>query len=197
MMNIWRNNIAAAWVAVLLRVYLGWMWLEAGWHKITGGFTAEGFLNNAVAKPIADKATGELIYPTYTAFVENFALPNVKLINILIPWGEFLVGLGLILGTLTTVAALAGLLMNFMFLMAGTVSTNPWMVLIGIIIVAAGANAGRIGGDFYVLPLLKGLWKRWFPGKHGDDGKPTGPETGAGAGVTDGGKPTRPLKRIV
>ncbi|TMV13973.1 DoxX family membrane protein [Paenibacillus thermoaerophilus] len=176
-MNWWRNNIVAAWGLLVLRLYLGWMWLEAGWHKITDGFTAKGFLTNAVAKPVADKATGELIYPTYTAFIEHFALPNVKLIDFLIPWGELLVGLGLILGTLTTAAAFFGLLMNFMFLMAGTVSTNPWMVLIGTLVLVAGANAGRIGGDLYVLPYLRKLWNRMFGGR-GGDGKLAGNAAG-------------------
>lgn len=154
-----RENVWMAGFLTLIRLYVGWKWLDAGWHKITGGFDAGGFLKNAVAKPIADKATGELIYPTYTAFIENFALPNVKLINIMIPYGEFLVGLGLILGCLTTAAMFFGLLMNFMFMFAGTVSTNPWMILLGFIILAAGANAGKFGADYYVLPYLRKLLK--------------------------------------
>lgn len=157
MMNLWRKHNVAAIIGLLLRVYLGWAWMTAGWHKITGGFDAGGFLKNALAKPIADKATGALVYPNFTAFVDNFALPNVKLINIMIPWGEFLVGLGLILGALTTAAAFFGLLMNFMFLFAGTVSTNPWMVLIGGLVFIAGANAGKFGADYYILPYIRKL----------------------------------------
>jgi len=72
----------------------------------------------------------------------------------MIPWGEFLVGLGLILGTLTLTAAFFGLLMNFMFLFAGTVNTNPWLLLLGMLVVVAGTNAGRFGLDRYVLPLI-------------------------------------------
>lgn len=40
------------------------------------------------------------------SFLEAFALPNVGLFNVLIPLGEFLVGVGMLLGTLTTLAAL-------------------------------------------------------------------------------------------
>jgi thiosulfate dehydrogenase [quinone] large subunit len=178
MTNWWRTHPAAAIIALLLRVYLGWTWLTAGWHKITGGFNASGFLKNAVNNPIADKATGELVYPTFTAFLNHFALPNVKLINILIPWGEFLVGLGLILGALTTAAAFFGLLMNFMFLFAGTVSTNPWMVLIGAIVFIAGANAGKFGVDYYLMPYLKHLAADLMTRRKGK-GKGA---TGAGAG---------------
>ncbi|TMV42937.1 DoxX family membrane protein [Paenibacillus mesophilus] len=160
MLKLWRENNYAAIALLFIRIYLGWTWLTAGWHKLTGGFDATGFLKNAIAKPVADKATGELMYPTFTAFLDNFAMPNVKLINIMIPLGEFLVGLGLILGALTTAAAFFGLMMNFMFLFAGTVSTNPWLVLIGTIVFVAGANAGKFGVDYYLLPLLRKLTAR-------------------------------------
>ena len=127
-------------MVVWVRLLLGYHWLTAGWHKITGDkpFDATGFLKGAIANPVADKTTGEAVYPTYLAFLEHFALPNVKLINILIPWGELLVGLGLILGTLTVTAAFFGLLMNFMFVFAGTVSTNPWLMLLGMLVMALG-----------------------------------------------------------
>ncbi len=112
MMKLWREHRIAAVIVMIVRFVVGYAWLTAGWHKITGAtpFNAGGFLNNAVNNPIVDKATGEAVYPTYLAFLEHFALPNVKIINVLIPWGEFLVGLGLILGTLTLTAAFFGIL---------------------------------------------------------------------------------------
>lgn len=153
--KFWRENRYTAAILLIIRLYLGWDWMTAGWGKLTGGFDAGGFLKNAIAKPVVDKATGGAMYPTFTAFLDNFAMPNVKLINILIPLGEFLVGLGLILGALTTAAAFFGLMMNFMFLFAGTVSTNPWMVLIGTLVLVGGTNAGKYGVDYYLMPLLR------------------------------------------
>jgi thiosulfate dehydrogenase [quinone] large subunit len=174
MMKFWRENKYAAGVVLLLRLYIGWLWLEAGWHKITGGFDATGFLTRAVENPVADKATGAAVYPTYTAFIEHFALPNVKLINFLIPWGEFLIGLGLILGALTIAATFFGLMLNFLFLFAGTVSTNPWMLLLGALIFIAGANAGAYGLDRLLMPLLKAGWKKLFHRKDAIDGGTAG-----------------------
>ncbi|BBI31653.1 TQO small subunit DoxD [Cohnella abietis] len=155
-----KENVWAAVVLTCVRIYLGWQWLEAGWHKLTGSeaFTAAGFLKNSINNPVADKATKEAIYPTYTAFLEHFALPNVKLIDFLIPAGEFLVGLGLIVGGLTAAAAFFGILMNFMFLFAGTVSTNPWLLMIGTIVFIAGANAGKFGLDYYLIPWIRKGW---------------------------------------
>jgi thiosulfate dehydrogenase [quinone] large subunit len=168
MMKFLRENMYAAGLMLVLRLYIGWMWLEAGLHKLGGGFDAAGFLKNAVANPVLDKATGAAVYPTFVAFLENFALPNVKLINFLIPVGETLVGLGLILGCFTTAAAFFGLMMNFMFLFAGTVSTNPWMVLLGTLIFIAGTNAGKFGVDYYLMPYLRKLFEK----------KPTAPTPG-------------------
>lgn len=150
-----RENVYAAGIFLILRVYLGWQWMTAGWHKLTGGFDATGFMKGAVTKPIVDKATNELVYPTFTAFLEHFALPHAAWFNVIIPIGEFLVGLGLILGALTTAAAFFGMMMNFMFLFAGTVSTNPWLILLGGLVFIAETNAGRFGVDYYLMPLLR------------------------------------------
>ena len=169
MMKFWRENVWAAGALTLIRFIIGYQWITAGWHKLTGdkAFDATGFLKGAIGNPVMDKATGEAVYPTYVAFLENFALPNIKIINFLIPLGEFLVGLGLILGTLTVTAAFFGILMNFMFLFAGTVSTNPWLLLLGMLIVVAGANAGRFGLDRYALPLLhKGIDRLFHRNPH-------------------------------
>ncbi len=84
MMNVLREHVYAAGLLLVLRIYLGWMWLTSGWHKLTGEFDSTGFLNNAINKPVLDRATNELIYPNYTAFLNHFALPNAKLINFII-----------------------------------------------------------------------------------------------------------------
>ena len=81
--------------------------------------------------------------------------PNAHLFNVLVPWGEFHVDLGLILGCLTTSAAFFRLVMNFSYVFAGTVSSNPLDILLGVIILAAGFNVGRIGLDRWVVPYVR------------------------------------------
>ncbi|MBB3113331.1 thiosulfate dehydrogenase [quinone] large subunit [Paenibacillus phyllosphaerae] len=174
LIKLLRENKYAAGLLALLRLYLGYEWLTHGIDKLKGGFDAAGFLQGAIAKPVVDRATNELIYPTFTNFLEHVALPNVKLINLAIPLGETLVGLGLIVGGLTAAAAFFGLLMNFMFLFAGTVSTNPWLILLGGIVMIAGANAGRFGIDYYLLPFLRKNATRFVKGnkRGGGEEKP-------------------------
>lgn len=151
-----RENKIAAYLLTLIRLYVGYEFLTAGWEKLTGpkSFDATGFLMGVTQHPVLSP-TKAIEYPTYLAFLKGFALPNAHLFNTIVPLGEFLVGLGLILGCLTTAAALFGLVMNFSYVMAGVVSSNPLDILLGVIILAAGFNAGRIGLDYWVIPLIR------------------------------------------
>ncbi|WP_088041682.1 DoxX family protein [Bacillus sp. EAC] len=147
-----RTNKIAAGIITVLRLYLGYSWLTHGWEKLTGeGFDASGFLGFAVKN-----ATGEhpAVQSWWADFLTNFAIPNVDLFNFLVPVGEFAIGLGLILGCFTKTAMFFGLAMNFSFMFSGTTSTNPQMVLLGIFIIVAGANAGRIGLDYFVSKYI-------------------------------------------
>lgn len=152
-MNFLRTNKVAAVILTVIRLYLGWTWLTAGWGKVTGGFDASGFLTGVV-----NNETVISTYPTYHAFIENIALPNAGLFSFLVAWGELLIGLGLILGVLTTAASFFAIMMNFSFMFAGVVSSNPLMILLTIFVLAAGYNAGRIGGDRWVIPYLRRLF---------------------------------------
>ncbi|SDO23369.1 DoxX family membrane protein [Alkalicoccus daliensis] len=149
-MNFLRNNKIAAGILTFIRLYVGYAWLTAGWGKVMGGFDAGGYLQGVVANEAVMTQ-----YPTYHAFIENVAVPNAGLFSFMVAWGELLVGLGLILGVFTTAAAFFGIMMNFAFMFAGTISSNPWLVLFTIFLLAAGANAGRFGGDRWVIPYLR------------------------------------------
>src|SRR3954451_6829473 len=99
-----RESTVAAGILTVIRLYIGYSWLTAGFKKLTGDFDASGFLQNAIANPVAGP-DGTPVYSWYVSFLEKFALPNIDLFNTIVPLGEFLVGLGLILGCLTTAAA--------------------------------------------------------------------------------------------
>ncbi|WHZ59080.1 DoxX family protein [Metabacillus hrfriensis] len=147
-----RENVYIPYLLTVFRLYIGWQWLQAGWGKITNGFNASGFLTGAVKN-----AAGEhpAVQPWWVKFLNGFAIPNVEVFNVLIPWGEFLVGLGLILGIFTTFAALMGAVMNFAYMFSGSTSMNPQMVLIEIFILIAGFNAAKIGLDYWIIPFIR------------------------------------------
>ncbi|MDQ0481122.1 DoxX family protein [Guptibacillus hwajinpoensis] len=153
-MGSWlRSSKVAAVILTILRVFVGWKFLSAGWGKIVGPepFDASGFLKGAIGK-----ASGEhpAVQQWYASFLENFALPNVELFNFLVPVGEVLIGIGLIFGVFTRFSSFMGAFLNFSFLFAGTISVNPNLIIIEFILIASATNAGRFGIDYYLKPLF-------------------------------------------
>ena len=74
--------------------------------------------------------------------------------------GEVLIGLGLILGCLTTAAAFFGAVMNFSFLFSGVANPNAIMALLAVFILVAGSNAGKYGLDRWVLSYIRQFMNR-------------------------------------
>lgn len=153
-----RENRYVSLLLTVFRVYLGWQWLNAGWGKISSSkFDASGFLYGALKLGSGEHPA---VQPWWGNFLHDVALPHVELFNFIVPWGEFLVGLALIIGFFTNFAMLMGLFMNFAYMFSGTTSTNPQMVLIGMFILAAGINAGKIGLDRWINPYFKKLFSK-------------------------------------
>ncbi len=158
------SDTRSAWIWLIIRLYLGCVWLMAGWHKIfdeawTGskaGAAVSGFVQGALAKA----EEGGDVSGWYASFLESIVLPNAKLFSYLVAYGEVLVGLGLIVGLLTGIAAFFGGLMNVSFLFAGTLSTNPLLFVLATWIVMAWKVAGWYGLDRWALPYLGTPWSR-------------------------------------
>ncbi len=154
----------AAWLWLIVRLYLGYEWLSAGLTKLgspawTGdkaGAAVTGFAQGALAK-----AGGEHPDVTgwYAGFLNGFVIPNAGLFGWLVTIGELAVGIALILGVLTGIAAFFGIVMNANYLLAGTVSTNPILIILGTLLVLAWRNAGWIGLDRWLLPAVGTPWQ--------------------------------------
>src|SRR5205814_708634 len=65
----------------------------------------------------------------------------------------------LIVGAFTGIAAVSGAFLNMNFLLAGSASTNPVLLLLGVVLVLAWKTAGYIGLDRFLLPILGTPWK--------------------------------------
>ena len=164
----------------LVRVWIGWTFLEAGLGKVTGerkeawiggeaGAGVTGYLTRTLTMAPGGPAAKENPEVTgwYAALVRQFFLPNADLFGYLVAFGEVFVGGALILGVFTRFSAAMGLVMSFAYLFAGTSGDNPLMVLLGLPMVLVGVSAGYYGIDHYLLPLLRehrvrwtGLWQR-------------------------------------
>jgi thiosulfate dehydrogenase [quinone] large subunit len=148
-----------------IRLFLGFSWIEASWHKISGtgwldgGSALAGYWKGAVAiNP--DTGKGSITFEWYRDFL-NFLLQNNAFTWFawLIVFGEILVGLGLLFGALTGFAAFFGALMNMSFLLAGSASSNPVLFTMAIGLILAWKVAGYYGLDRYLLPLVGVPWR--------------------------------------
>lgn len=157
-------NTRAAWFWLIVRLYVGWQWLTSGWGKVgeaswTGeeaGASVEGFVQGALEKTSGPHPD---VQAWYGWFLENIVLPNADVFGHLVAYGELLVGAALILGLFVGIAAFFGVFMNMSFLLAGTVSTNPILLLLGLGLLMAWRVAGWIGLDRWVLPALGTPWQ--------------------------------------
>jgi thiosulfate dehydrogenase [quinone] large subunit len=176
------GNVRWAWIWLILRVYLGWEWIQAGWGKLhnpawTGdkaGAALAGFINGALQK------TGGAhpdVQGWYASFLQGVVLPNVHAWSYLVSWGEFLVGIALILGIFTGIAAFFGSIMNVSYLLAGAVSTNPIFFAIATWLVLAWKTAGWFGLDRWVLPALGTPWRPGLIFRHDEEQRQRPPQS--------------------
>ena len=160
------QSTLASWVWLVVRTFVGWEFLDAGWHKLNtpawvdgSGQGIMGFWKGALGTTASGQPV--ITYDWYRSFIQFLVDSNAAgWFSYIIVGGEIAVGLGLILGAFVGLAAAGGLLMNMAFLLAGTTSTNPVMVLLGMLLILAWKNAGYIGLDRYLLPMLGTPWQR-------------------------------------
>jgi len=161
-------RVSGPWLAywlVTLRLAVGWWFLHAGLDKfLAWPFDAGWFVGGAAA--------GTSLGPLMGPFSDGVGL---AVVNVMIPLGQTLIGLGIIVGGLTRLAAFFGaLLMAFFYFVNG--ETGGWAhglvtgELLGLLIFAmvATLGAGRVlGVDAYLqrLSLFSGDSKlRWLIG---------------------------------
>jgi thiosulfate dehydrogenase [quinone] large subunit len=157
------EHVRWSWVWLILRLYACWQWVEAGVGKIgspawTGdnaGAAITGFVQGALQQTGGAHPN---VQGWYAWFLQNVVLPNASTWGYLVAWGEALVGLALILGIFTGIAAFFGALMNMNYLLAGAVSINPVLLTIEIFLILAWKTAGWWGLDRWVLPALGTPW---------------------------------------
>ena len=159
------TRLSIIWL--LLRIYVGWQWIEAGLAKVNSSLWAGpgagsaliGFVHGAVAKTAGPHPD---VSGWYGAFLQNVVIHNATLFSNLVAFGELFVGIALVAGIFTGIAAFFGAFMNMNYLFAGTVSINPLLFLCELFLILAWRVAGWWGLDRQLLPLLG---TPWYPGK--------------------------------
>src|SRR4029079_10396981 len=135
--------------------------LPAGWGKITSGkwlfgdgSPIQGLVGGAIA---SEDTPGWCVW-----FLQNIVVPNASIFATLVALGEFAIGLGLLVGLLTGIAAFFAVFMCANFVLSGVLGQNPALIVLGLFLVVGWRNAGWIGLDRWLIPLPHG---RTFTGR--------------------------------
>jgi thiosulfate dehydrogenase [quinone] large subunit len=155
-----------AWLWLALRVYLGWLWLDAGRQKLgedgwmDGGLALRGIWERSIHPPEQDRAP--LAYGWYHDMLQ-FMLDHKWYVwaGPLVAVGETLLGIALILGFLTGLTAFLGSLLNAGIVLTGA-AANPFFFVLAIALMLAWRTAGSIGLDRWVLPAVGKVWSGDF-----------------------------------
>lgn len=156
-----------AWIWLFIRVWVGFQFLLPGCEKLQAGgwmwwdhgTALEAFFKKATIVPASGKPA--IAIDAYRSFLEILLSSHASVwFGSVIALGEIAVGLGLILGAFTGVAAGFGWIMNMNFMLAGSASVNPLLATIGALIFIAFPHAGHLGLDRFLLPLV-GTPSQW------------------------------------
>lgn len=163
------NDIRTAPLWAIVRLYLGWAWVDAAQHKLQDpawmqtGAALKGFWSSIVKTP-PDVPRAAISYDWYRAFIQILLdSGSYTWFAKVVAFGELAVGVALILGILTGFAALGGAFMNMNFMLAGSASSNPVLFVLAIGVLMAWKVAGVIGIDRFLLPILGTPWKNEAP----------------------------------
>lgn len=159
------NDPRAAWVWLIPRLWLGYRWIDAALHKVGNpawtqtGEALKGFWLGATAIPESGRPA--IAFDWYREFLQMLLNAEAYTwFGKVIAYGELLVGIALIVGAFTGIAAFFGAFMNWNFMLAGSASTNPVLFTIAIGLVLAWKVSGLVGADRVLLPILGTPWNR-------------------------------------
>ena len=154
----------AAWIWLVLRVWLGYQWIEAGLHKIHNpawvdtGVALKGYWENAVVIPEAGRPA--IAFDWYRGFIQMMLDAEAwTWFAPLVAYGELIIGIALIVGFFTGISAFFGGFMNWNFMMAGSASTNPMLFVVAVGLIMAWKVAGYIGADYFLLRAIGTPWR--------------------------------------
>jgi thiosulfate dehydrogenase [quinone] large subunit len=158
------SDVRMSWIWLIVRVLLGWQWVDAGLHKVSDpawmqtGEAILGFWKRAAAIPETGRPA--ISFDWYRSFIQGLIDSNAHTwFGPLVAVGEVLIGAALIIGAFVGIAAFFGAFMNWNFIMAGTASTNGLLLMLAVLLILAWKIAGYIGADYFLLRWLGVPWK--------------------------------------
>jgi thiosulfate dehydrogenase (quinone) large subunit len=161
------TTMARAFAA--LRIFTGLVWLTNGLAKLTDigkvdwGFFSFNLITKGAAQVIANDATTKTHIPALGALYRDVVLAHWGFFGTFLTVAELAIGLGLVFGVLTRLAAVGGLLLIapiwiMLWPAGGYLWEYPAEDLFPLVLLTI-VPAGRVGGlDRHIAPRLHNRW---------------------------------------
>ena len=140
--SVWRDRMTqVGWILLPLRLFLGVTMIYAGLLKFFDPAYLDPASPNGVQRQMEAAATSSPIGP-----LVSFTAQHAALFGLTIALGELLVGLGVLLGIWTRIAAIGGFLLSLSFFLTVSWGTSPYFFGPDIVFMFAFTPL-MIGGD--------------------------------------------------
>jgi thiosulfate dehydrogenase [quinone] large subunit len=146
--DLWRSRMTdVGWVLLPLRIFLGVTMVYAGLLKFFDPAYLDPASPNGVQQQMTSAAASSPI-----GFLVSFTADHAALFGLTIAFGELAVGLGVLLGLWTRIAAIGGFLLSMSFFLTVSWGTSPYFFGPDIVFMFAFTPL-IIGGDGGLLSL--------------------------------------------
>lgn len=111
-----------------IRIILGISWLKEGLFKFQSNFDMTGLI------PSVEMNRNSPDW--FKSFMTDFVSPNIDVFNILIPTGELLVGIGLLIGIWTLPVLLIATFMNINYWLSDMIYIYPYQIIGAVLLLS-------------------------------------------------------------
>ncbi len=127
---------------ISLMVLLGVMWAVGGWFGVTRE-EPSGHLEQILLQALANEQT----IPFYRPFLSEVVIPNKALFAQLVGWGELLIGVSFLSGTLSRLSSLAGIFLLVNYGLMNGALIQHFILIVLMILVYLGKPGRAYGFD--------------------------------------------------
>ena len=126
----------------VVRILFGLMWLQSGYEKLVGGFSVESLV------PVIAMNTDTPGW--YKQFFAQVVDPCSPLFDYMIPFGELLIGTGLILGVLIVPALVMAIFIHVNYVLADMIFTYPVQIMSTTLLLVCRKSTSYLSLDRYI-----------------------------------------------
>jgi thiosulfate dehydrogenase [quinone] large subunit len=144
------------WPVALLRIYVGYFYLQAGIKQIREGYLSDPIMQSSLQKYITDHGTHERFLSAFQTWTMAHWQVTAEVVII----AQLVVGISFIIGFMVRPTSLIAIVLSLDFMVAvnsEAVSLNRILIVLNAALFCVAA--GRCYGfDYYFFKRLRGVW---------------------------------------